>query len=81
MKALLLLLVLATHAAAQPVKVAFCDGMTRISRAGAAPTATVHTVYAARGEWEPLQIIVTATPEQLKTIQVLATGIAKEEET
>lgn len=77
MKALLLLLVLTTCAAAQPVKVSFCDGMTRISRDGAAPTAATNTLYAARGEWEPLQIIVTATPEQLKTIQVIATGIAK----
>jgi hypothetical protein len=79
MKALLLLLALTTYAAAQPVKVAFCDGMTRISRDGAAPTAATNTLYAARGEWEPLQIVVTATPEQLKTMQVMATGIAKDD--
>ncbi len=77
MKVILLLLALAVHAAAQPVKVSFCDGMTRISREDATPTASTNTLYAARGEWEPLQIIVTATPEQLKTMQVRASGIAK----
>ncbi|MCB1278781.1 DUF4091 domain-containing protein [Prosthecobacter sp.] len=74
---LLLLLALTVHAAAQPVKVSFCDGMTRISRSGTSPTAQTHTLHAARGEWEPLQIIVTATPEQLKNVELLATGIAK----
>lgn len=77
MKHALLLIMLAAHAAAQPVKVAFCDGMTRISRDGAAPTAQTHTLRAARGEWEPLQIIVTATPEQLKNVKLVVTGIAK----
>ena len=77
MRAALLFLSLLASAAAQPVKVSFCDSLTRISRDGAAPTAPTHTLHAARGEWEPLQIIVTATPEQLKTIHVLATGIAK----
>jgi hypothetical protein len=74
---MLLFLAVITAAAAQPVKVSFCDGMTRISRDGTSPAAATHTLHAARGEWEPLQIIVTATPEQLKTVQVVATGIAK----
>jgi hypothetical protein len=77
MRVLVLLLALIAQAAAQSVKVAFCDGLTRISREGAAPTASTHILHAARGEWEPLQLIVTATPEQLKTIQVRATGIAR----
>ncbi len=77
MKALLLYLAVAASTAAQPVKVSFCDGMTRISREGATPTTSTNALYAARGEWEPLQIIVSATPEQLKTMQVRATGIAK----
>lgn len=77
MRGVLIFLALAAQAAAQPVKVSFCDGMTRISRGGASPTAQTHTLHAARGEWEPLQIIVTATPEQLKGVELLATGIAK----
>lgn len=77
MKALLLFLALIAPAAAQPVKVSFCDGMTRISRDGASPSSSAHTLHAARGEWEPLQLIVTATPEQLKDLQVHATGIAR----
>ncbi|WP_395742367.1 DUF4091 domain-containing protein [Prosthecobacter sp.] len=77
MKALLVSLTMAAAATAQPVQVSFCDGMTRISREGAAPPSSSNVVYAARGEWEPLQIIVSATPEQLKTLQVRASGIAK----
>lgn len=77
MKAVMLLLALISTAAAQPVKVSFCDGMTRISRDGAAPTGATNVLYAARGEWEALQIIVSATPEQLKGIQVVPSGIAK----
>jgi hypothetical protein len=64
------------QAIAQPVKISFCDGMTRISREATPPTAQTHILHAARGEWEPLQIIVTGTPEQLKNIAVGATGIA-----
>ncbi|WP_395740782.1 glycoside hydrolase domain-containing protein [Prosthecobacter sp.] len=66
-----------TPAAAAPVQVSFCDGMTRVSRHGAAPSAATHTLYAARGEWEPFQIIVSATPELLKSLQVVATAIAR----
>lgn len=77
MKTACLFLALANLAAAQPVKLSFCDGMTRISREGTPPTAQTHTLHAARGEWEPLQIIVTATPAQLKNLEVVATGIAK----
>ena len=77
MKAALLIIMLAASAFAEPVKVAFCDGMTRISRDGTPPSAQTQTLNAARGEWEPFQIIVTASPEQLKNIEVLATGIAK----
>lgn len=77
MKVSLLIIMLAASAFAEPVKVAFCDGMTRISRDGTPPSAQTQTLYAARGEWEPFQIIVTATPGQLKNIEVLATGIAK----
>ncbi|MDB6006513.1 MAG: hypothetical protein JWR15_3500, partial [Prosthecobacter sp.] len=77
MKAMLLFLALIATAAAQSVKVSFCDSMTRISRDGASPTGATNVLYAARGEWEALQIIVSATPEQLKGIQVVASGIAK----
>lgn len=77
MKAALLLVALTAYAPAQPVKVAFCDGMTRISRDGAPPTTQTLTLHAARGEWEPLQISVTATPEQLKNVELVVTGIAK----
>ena len=77
MNTLLLFITLAAQAISQPVKVAFCDGMTRITRGGPPPTAQTHTLHAARGEWEPLQIIVTGTPEQLKNLEVGATGIAK----
>ncbi|WP_395753055.1 DUF4091 domain-containing protein [Prosthecobacter sp.] len=66
-----------TPAAATPVQVSFCDGMTRVSREGPAPAAATHTLHAARGEWEPFQIIVRAAPELLKSVQVVATGIAK----
>lgn len=64
-------------ATTQPVRIGFCDGMTRISREGTPPTAQTYQLSAARGEWEPLQIILTATPDQLKKVEVLATGIAK----
>ncbi len=77
MKTTFLLLALTAHAFAQPVRVSFCDGMTRVSRDGTPPTAQTHTLHAARGEWEPLQIIVSATPEQLKNIEIIASGIAK----
>jgi hypothetical protein len=77
MKGVLLLLALLSPAAAQPASFSFCDGMTRISRDGTPPSAQTHTLHAARGEWEPLQIIVTATPAQLKGIEIIATGIAK----
>jgi Domain of unknown function (DUF4091) len=73
-----LLMALPALAAAQPVSVSFCDGMTRVSRVGAAPLAINHTIYAARGEWEPLQIVITATPEQLKGLRVRASAIVKE---
>lgn len=62
---------------AEPVKVALCDGMTRVPREGAPPTAQTIQLHAARGEWEPLQIVLTGTPEQLKSIGVLPTGIAR----
>jgi hypothetical protein len=77
MNALLLFLALTAQSVAQPVRISFCDAMTRISRDGTPPAAQTHTLHAARGEWEALQIVVTATPEQLKAIEVLATGIAK----
>jgi len=77
MRAALLLLTSAGLACAQPVKLSLCDGMLRIPRDGAAPMAQTHALHAARGEWEPLQIVVTATPEQLKGIEVVASGIAK----
>lgn len=74
---MLLLAALTAAAAAQPVRFAFCDGMTRISREGAPPAAQTYQLYAARGEWEPLQIVLSATPEQLKRVEIQATGIAK----
>lgn len=78
MKALLLLSTALTGlATAQPVTFAFCDGMTRISRQGTPPAAQTWQLHAARGEWEPLQVVLTATPEQLKRVEIQATGIAK----
>jgi len=76
MKAALLLFSLGGLALAQPARLSLCDAMTRISREGAAPSAQTFVLHAARGEWEALQIIVTATPEQLRTIDVTASGIA-----
>lgn len=76
-RALLLSLFAASMAAGQPVRFAFCDGMTRISREGTPPSAQTWQLHAARGEWEPLQIVLSATPEQLKRVEIQATGIAK----
>lgn len=77
MKALLLISALTGITAAEPAKISFCDGMTRVPRDGNPPSAQTHTLHAARGEWEPLQIIVSTTPAKLKNIQVTTTGIAK----
>lgn len=77
MKSLLLVLALTSVTAAEPVKIAFADGMTRVLRDDEPPSAQTHTIHAARGEWEPLQIIVSAAPVQLKNLEVTATGIAK----
>jgi hypothetical protein len=79
MKPALLLSVLGGIAFAQPVQISLCDGMTRIPREGTPPSAQTIALHAARGEWEPLQIIVTATPAQLKTIDVRASGIARKD--
>lgn len=79
MNPFLLILALTAQSVAQPVHVSFCDAMTRISRDGTPPMAQTHALHAARGEWEALQIVVTATPEQLKAIEVLATSIAKKD--
>ncbi len=76
MNALLLILALGAQSTAPVAHVSFCDAMTRIPRIGEPPVAQTHTLHAARGEWEALQIIVTATPEQLKNITASATGIA-----
>lgn len=76
MNALLLILALGAQSTATAAHASFCDAMTRIPRLGEPPVAQTHTLHAARGEWEALQIIVTATPEQLKTITASATGIA-----
>lgn len=77
MKAALLLPALCGLASAQPARISLCDAMTRIPRDGAPPTAQTFALHAARGEWEPLQIVVTAMPEQLKKIDVRASGIAR----
>lgn len=76
MNTLLLILALGAQSTAPAAHVSFCDAMTRIPRLGESPVAQTHTLHAARGEWEALQIIVTATPEQLKNITASATGIA-----
>ncbi|MEZ5385769.1 MAG: DUF4091 domain-containing protein [Prosthecobacter sp.] len=77
MKTALLLSVLTGIAAAQPVRISLCDGMLRIPRDGAPPMTSTHALHAARGEWEPLQIIITATPQQLGKIEVVPTAIAQ----
>lgn len=73
----LLFIALTLHASAQPVRISYCDSMTRVSREGTPPMAQTHAIHAARGEWEPLQIILSATPDQLKNVELLVTGIAK----
>jgi hypothetical protein len=77
MKTAVLLSALTSLAAAQPVKISLCDGMLRIPRDGAPPMTATHKLHAARGEWEPLQIVITATPEQLRKIEVVPTAIAQ----
>ena len=51
--------------------------MTRIPREGTPPAAQTWQLHAARGEWESLQVVLSATPEQLKRVEIQATGIAK----
>lgn len=77
MNAALLFLALTAPSVAQPVRVSFCDAMTRIPRDGTPPAAQTHALQAARGEWEALQIVVTATPEQLTKLEVVPSGLAK----
>lgn len=77
MRTPLVILAFTSFAAADSLKISFCDAMTRVSRDGEAPSAQTYTLHAARGEWEPLQIVVTAAPEQLKDVEIRATGIAK----
>lgn len=76
MKAAFLLFSLGGLVFAQPARISLCDAMTRIPREGVPPSAQTFALHAARGEWEALQIVVTATTEQLKTIDVRASGIA-----
>jgi len=76
MKTAMLLPVIGGLAFAQPARVSLCDAMTRIPRDGTPPAARTHALRAARGEWEPLQIVISATPAQLKKIDVRASGIA-----
>lgn len=77
MKAWLFLALVVTGLAAEPVKVGFCDGMLRVPREGAPPRAQTWSLHAARGEWEPFQMVLSGTPEQLRSVGVLTTGLAR----
>lgn len=77
MTPLLLILALGSQAPELAAHLSVCDAMTRVARIGAPPVTQTHALHAARGEWEALQIVVTGTPEQLKTITASATGISK----
>ena len=51
MKTACFIFALTSLAAAQPVRLSFCDGMTRISREGTPPAAQTHTLHAAHGDF------------------------------
>lgn len=71
---LMLTLSTAAHAAVKPV-IWLADGMTRVSREEKPRPAKNLVLHAARGEWEPLQAVIHASPEQLKQVDVDAATI------
>lgn len=77
--AFILLMLLCTTASAmvQPA-IWLVDGMTRVSREEKPPSAHDLVLHAARGEWEPLQAVLHASPEQLKQVQVDAAMLRHE---
>ncbi len=64
-----LLLSCTAGAADEPV-IWLVDGMTRVARIEKPRETKNFTLHAARGEWEPVQAIISATAEQLRRIQV-----------
>lgn len=70
-------LAIALEASAAPA-IWLVDGMTRVSREEKPRPAKNLTLHAARGEWEPLQVIIHASPEQLKQVDVDAATILHE---
>ena len=54
------------------------NGMTRITRVEKQAPGKVLTVHAARGEWEPVQAIVSATAQQLTSVTVDAATLTHE---
>ncbi|MBL9132282.1 MAG: DUF4091 domain-containing protein [Verrucomicrobiaceae bacterium] len=68
---------LATQLAAKPA-LWLADGMTRVARVEEAPEPRELTLHAARGEWEPLQAVLSATAPQLTRINVDAVTLTHE---
>lgn len=56
------------------VEMGFLDAMTRPGRWDAVQTQPVGRVEAARGEWEPLQVVLTGTPEELRPLTLALEG-------
>lgn len=50
------------------------DGMTRVPRTGAVAEQTPD-LHAARGEWEPVQVVLSGTAEELKGVTVAVTTL------
>ena len=72
------LMIIATVQAVARPAIWLVDGMTRVARIEKPPASSVVTLHAARGEWEPVQAIVSATAAQLTRVTVDAATLTHE---
>jgi hypothetical protein len=79
MKRLLLLFILAALPAQAELEVALVDAMTRVSRLEKISVSTSVSLRAARGEWEPLQMVVRGSAEEVKRAKIEATSLTDSE--
>lgn len=57
------------------LRVSLVDGMTRVFRADTLSVKTSVALQAARGEWEPLQIVLNGPAEEIKSAKIEATSL------
>lgn len=71
----LALLAMASAGTRAEVAMTLLDGMSRAPRTGTVTGVDTLELHAARGEWEPLQVVLSGTPEELRKAAVEAAAL------